>query len=342
LTRLIALLAATLALLTAASQPARAQDFYQGKTITFIVGASPGGSLDVYTRAIVRHLGDHIPGNPTVIVQNMPGAGSMVAANHVYNLARPDGLTVGAFAVALILQQVMGDQAAQFDGRKFGWIGTPSTYHGVCLVRKETGIGTIGDWLAAKKPLTIAGVGPGSGPSDTPRLLNAAIGLPLRVVEGYGGGAVARLALERGEVDGYCGSWQSVKSVWQDQFAAGKFLILVQTGAEAEPALAHVPRAMDFAKSEEAKQLLDVNETIHGIEFVYATAPETPAARLAILRAAFMATLRSPDLLAEAQKAALDIDPVDGATIARKLASLYDLPPTTVSKLKDILLPQAK
>jgi tripartite-type tricarboxylate transporter receptor subunit TctC len=335
-----AMLTGILALSIAGRQPARSQDFYQGKTITFIVGASPGGSLDTYTRLIGRHLGRYVPGNPSVIVQNMPGAGSMVAANHVYNLAKPDGLTIGGFAAAVVLQQVMGNQAAKFDGRKFGWTGTPIIYHSICIVRKESGITTIEDWLAAKRPPIIGGMGPGAGPSDTARILNAAIGLPLKLVEGYDGGAAVRLALERGEIDGYCGSWQDVSRVWPDALRAGKFVVVIQASVETHPDLTQVPLAIHYAKSEEAKQLLNVNDTIHGFEFVYATPPGTLKERLQILRTAFMQALRSPELVAEAKKTGLEIDPVDGGTIAKKLDALYDLPASTVSKLEEVLVPR--
>jgi tripartite-type tricarboxylate transporter receptor subunit TctC len=327
-----------LALLIAGRQPARTQDFYQGKTITLIVGATAGGSLDTYTRLIGRHLGRYVPGNPSVTVQNMPGAGSLIAANHVYNLEQQDGLTIAGFAPAVVLQQVMGDQAAKFDGRKFGWIGGPSTYHGICSVRKGSGIKTIEDWFAAERPPHIGGMSRGAGPSDVPRILNAAIGLPLKLVEGYGGGATVRLALERGEIDGYCGSWQDIKSIWQDAIKAGKFVVVIQLGAAPHPDLTHVPLAIHYAKSEEAKQLLDVNDTIHGVEFVYATSPGVPRERLGILRTAFMQALGSRELAAEAEKAGLEIDPLDGGTIAKKLSALFDLPASTVSNLKDVLV----
>jgi hypothetical protein len=181
-------------------------------------------------------------------------------------------------------------------------------------------------------------MGPGAGPSDTPRILNAAIWLPLKLIEGYGGGAAVRLALERGEIDGYCGSWQDVMRVWPDALRAGKFVVVIQASVEAHPDLKHVPLAINYAKSEEAKQLVNVNDTIHGFEFVYATSPGTPKERLQILRTAYMQTLRSPELAADAQKAGLEIDPVDGGTIAKKLDALYELPASTVAKLKEVLV----
>jgi tripartite-type tricarboxylate transporter receptor subunit TctC len=333
-----AMVAACFALSIADGQPAGAQDFYQGKTITFIVGASPGGSLDNYTRLIGRHLSRYVPGNPAVIVQNMPGAGSLIAANFIYNVAQPDGLTVAGFAAALVLQQLVGDPAAKFDGRKFAWLGTPMVYHSICVMREESGIKSVDDWLAAKRPPNIGGMGPGAGPSDTPRILNAAIHLPLKLIEGYGGGATVRLALERGEIDGYCGSWQAIRTVWPDDLKTGKFLVVIQTGLVSHSDLRQVPLAIDYAKSDEAKQLLEVNDTIHGLEFVYSSAPGTPNERLQILRTAFMQALNSPELRAEAEKAALDIDPTGGSAIGDKLDALYKLPAPTVAKLKEVFV----
>src|SRR5262249_26179218 len=163
-----------------------------------------------------------------------------IAANYIFSVAQPDGLTIGGFAGAVILQQVMGDQAAKFDGRKFGWIGTPNVYHSICIVSKESGLKTVADWFAAtKQPPMFGGMGPGAGPSDTPRILNTAIGLPLKLVEGYAGGANVRIALERGEVDGYCGDWQGIKTVWLDAVKAGKYLVLVQASVKSHPELTH-------------------------------------------------------------------------------------------------------
>lgn len=333
-----AILAGIFALSFAGGQPAQSQDYYQGKTIKFIVGASPGGGFDTYTRLIARHMPRYVPGNPSIVVQNMRGAGSLIAANFVYNRSQPDGLTIGAFAAALVLQQVMGRKGVKFDGRKFGWIGSPSSYHSVCVMRKESGIRTIQDWLAAKRPPHFGGMGPGAGPSDTPRILKAAIGVPLKLVEGYRGGRKVRLALETGEVDGYCGSWEGVKRVWQDAIKAGKYVIPIQASAQGDPDLKNVPLAVRFAKSEAAKQLLEVNDTIRSNEFVYSAPPGTPKQHLQILRAAFMQALNSPQLLREAKKARLMITPVDGRTIANKLNALYDLPKNTVAKLKKVLL----
>src|ERR1043166_651959 len=163
--------AVVLGLLLNAGSAAHGQDFYKGKTVTFVVGYSPGGIFDVYTRTLARHMGKHIPGNPTVLVDNMPGAGGSIAANHIYNRAKPDGLTVGAWAAPLVLQQVMGNDAMKFDGRKFGYLGVPSFNDTTCFFSNESGVKTMEDWFAAKRPIAISAIGPGTSTSDVPKIM---------------------------------------------------------------------------------------------------------------------------------------------------------------------------
>ncbi len=162
------------------SSEVNAQEFFKDKVITFIVGYSAGGSFDLYTRTIARHFSKHIPGNPTVVVDNMPGASGLIAANHLYNRAKPDGLTIGAWAAPLVLQQIMGNEAARFDGRKFGYLGVPSPYDTVCTFNDKSGIANMNDWFAAKRPMKISSIGPGTSTSDIPKLLKVALNLPLR------------------------------------------------------------------------------------------------------------------------------------------------------------------
>ena len=203
----------------ACSHAAFAQEpFYKDKTVRFVVGYSAGGSFDLYTRMIARHFGKHVAGNPTTIVDNMTGAGGIIAANYIFNQAKPDGLTIGAWAAPLILQHIMGNDAAKFDGRKFGYLGVPSPYDTLCTFNQASGIRTVEDWAAAKRAVKISSIGPGTSTSDVPKLLKEALGFPMQVVEGYKGGADARVAVESGEVDGYCGSWQTVKTVWRSAF----------------------------------------------------------------------------------------------------------------------------
>jgi tripartite-type tricarboxylate transporter receptor subunit TctC len=319
---------------------AQAQDVFRDKTLTFIVGYSPGGTYDQYTRLIARHISKYLPGSPTRIVENMPGAGGIIAANHLYNRTKPDGLTIAAWASPLILQQIMGNDAIKFDGRKVGWVGIPGPYDTACHFNKESGIRTMDDWLKAKRPIKIGSIGPGTSLSDVPKLLKAALNLPLEMVEGYKGGADARLAVENGEVDGLCASWQATKVTWRSQMQSGKINVVLQTTFKSHPDLKKVPLAINYAKTEEAKTLLRVADNVHAYQFPYSVAPGTPPERLRLLQQAFVRTLRDRDLIAEANKSQLEVAPIDGPTTAKTFASLYDLNPTLIAKLKEILLPK--
>jgi tripartite-type tricarboxylate transporter receptor subunit TctC len=224
-----------------------AQDFYKDKTLTIIVGYSPGGSFDLYARVIARYVGRYLPGNPTRVVENMPGAGGLIVANHLYNRVKPDGLTIGAWASPLVLQQIMGNEAAQFDGRKFGYLGIPSPYDTVCTFNEKSGITKMDDWINAKRPLKISAIGPGTSTSDIPKLLKAALNLPMDVIDGYKGGADARLAVESGEVDGYCGSWGTVETVWRSAFESKKVHPVLQASLKSHPKYKKYPLAISYA-----------------------------------------------------------------------------------------------
>jgi tripartite-type tricarboxylate transporter receptor subunit TctC len=245
----------------------QAQDFYKDKTVRFIVGYSAGGSFDLYTRVIARHFSKHVPGNPTTVVENMTGAGGIIAANHLYNRAKPDGLTIGAWAAPLVLQQIMGNDAVQFDARKFGYLGVPSPYDTVCTFNDKSGIANVNDWFAAKRAMKISSIGPGTSTSDIPKLLKTALNLPLEVLDGYKGGADARLAVESGEVDGYCGSWQTVETVWRSAYEGGKIRAVLQASLEPYSKYKDVPLAINFAKTDLARQLITVADSAHGAQF---------------------------------------------------------------------------
>lgn len=319
---------------------AEAQEFLKDKTLTFIVGYSPGGTYDQYTRLIARHINKHVAGNPTRIVENMPGAGGIIAANHLYNRVKPDGLTIAAWASPLILQHVMGNEATKFDGRKVGWVGIPGPYDTACHFNRESGIRTVDDWFASKRPLKIASIGPGTSLSDVPKLLKAALGLPLDMVEGYKGGAEARLAVESGEVDGLCASWQATKVTWRSQMESGKIRVVLQATLKSHPDLKNVPLAINYAKTDEARTLLRVADNVHVYQFPYSVAPGTPPERLQVLQQGFIKTLRDPELIAEAKKADLEVEPIDGPTTAKTFAGLYELNPSLIAKLKEILIPK--
>lgn len=317
-----------------------ADDFYKGKFVRFVVGFSAGGGFDTYTRTIARHMGRYIPGNPTTVVVNRPGAGSMIAANYMYNKAKPDGLTIGNFMGPLMLQHVLGNEAAMYDGRKFGWVGVPVSDHGACVLTKKSGITSLDDWFASKRPIKIGATAPGSTTADIPKLLKEAIGLPIHVIEGYGGTAKMRLAAEAGEIDGGCWAWQSIKVTWRKAIEMGTVRPIVQATLKRHKDLMNIPMAMDYAKTDEAREMLKILAEVYGDTVrPYAVPPGTPKERLLILRKAFMETMRDPKFLAEAKKAQLEFDPIEGQRAAKVFSDIYRLGPAKVAKLRRILVP---
>jgi tripartite-type tricarboxylate transporter receptor subunit TctC len=323
------------------ADPAAAQDaFYTGKTIRIVVGFSPGGGFDTYSRAIARHMPRHIAGNPTIIVENMPGAGSLIAANHLYKIAKPDGLTIGHFIGGLFLGQVLGQKGIEFDARKFEYLGAAVNEHVVCALTKASGITSVETWMAADTPVKMGGVAPGaSTPDNATRILKAALGLPIQVVTGYKGTADIRLAAEGGEVAGGCWGWGSVQATWRQGLGAGDVGIALQASPRPHRDLPSVPLAISFARTEEARRLIEV--AIHNdsaLVRTYTLPPGTPKPRMRVLRQAFEETLRDPAFLAEAEKAKLDVDPISGEEIERRVQALFTLEPAMVTKLRAILL----
>lgn len=320
---------------------ASVEEFYKGKTIQFIVGGSAGGGYDTYTRLIARYFAKYVPGNPSTVVQNMPGAAMLIAANHIFNSAPRDGTVIGHWSGPLILQHLMGNPAVQFDGRKFGWMGMPTPDSLVCIMTDRSGIKTAEDWRKAKKPVKLGAIGPGTSGTDDTKLLAAATGFPLQLVEGYKGTADIRIAAEQGELDGTCAfGWQSAKVTWANTLGAGQVHVVLQTMPESHPELKNVPLAMDYAKTEEGKKLLRIARDLYGKQRLYSLPPQVPEQRVRILQKAFISTLKDPQLLAEAEKAKLEIDPIDGPGIEKMVSGLYEIEPAILNQVKQIL--QAK
>jgi tripartite-type tricarboxylate transporter receptor subunit TctC len=342
--RRIWLLPATIAALFLAVIPrAPADEFYKGNTITFVVGFAAGGGFDTYTRLIARHFGKHVPGNPTVVVENRTGAGSLIAANYIYNQAPRDGTVIGSWIGPLVLQQVLGNKAAKFDGRNFGWLGVPTPDSGACALTEASGIKTVDDWFKSDRPIKIGATAPGSTTDDVPKLVQAALGLPMKIVSGYAGTSKVRLAAESGEVDGGCWAWESIKPTWAKGLQSGEVRIVLQTTEKSHPDLKSVPLAIQYAKSDEARALLRIANGPYsqGVR-PYSVPPGVPQDRLQLLQKAFMETLRDSDLLKEAEKSKVDIDPGDGPTVAKLMAGLYELSPAFKSKLTELLIPGAE
>jgi tripartite-type tricarboxylate transporter receptor subunit TctC len=323
----------TLAVSADAQEP-----FYRGKTIRLIVGLAPGGGYDLYSRVIARQMGKHIPGNPTIVVENMTGAGSVIAANYMYKAANPDGLTIGHVLGGLFLQQLLGNPAIEFDGRKFEYIGVPAQDHFLIGLSKATGITSFENWMASKKSVKLGGVAPGGATDDLPKVLQATLGIPIQIVTGYKGTGPIRLAFDSGEVDGVCNAWESFKSTWRKQLDAGEVTIVLQATVKAHPELPHVPVAYEFAKTDEARRLIQVVARVHGPSTrPYFLPPGTPKERVQILRTAYLDTMKDPEFLADAKKAKLDLNPDDGAGLERNVKEIFTLEPPLVAKLKEIL-----
>jgi tripartite-type tricarboxylate transporter receptor subunit TctC len=314
-------------------------NFYRGKTIRLIVAFSPGGGYDAYSRTIGRHLGKHIAGNPNIVVENMTGAGGIIHANFMYQ-AKPDGLIIGNNAGGLILQQIMGAKGIEFDGKKFEFIGAPGSDHHVCTLSKASGITSMEKWFASREPVKFGGVGPGGGASDNARVLQAALGLPIRVVDGYKGTADIRLAAESGELAGACFAWESFKTTWRKGLESGDFSVVLQAMPKKHSELPNVPLANDYVKTEEGRRLLK-----HGVQDTaiitrpYFLSPGTPKSRVQLLRSAFAATLKDPEFLAEAKRANLDIQHVSGEETEGVIQGLFKIEPAFIARMKQILVP---
>ena len=326
-------------LLIAGAEEVFAQgNFYEGKTIRFIVGFSAGGGYDAYTRTIARHMGKHVPGNPVFVVDNMAGAGSLISANYVYKAAKPDGLTIGHFIGGLFLQQLLNKPGIEFDSLKFEYIGVPAQDHFILSVAKSAGITDPDKWIASKQVVKFGGVSTGSGTDDFPNLLKATIGLPIQMVSGYKGTADIRLAFNSGEVAGISNSWESMKSTWKKELESGDLTMVLQVTSKPHPELAKVPLAVNLAKTEEAKKLIQTVERVHGPSVrPYVAPPGTPKDRVQILRRAFMDTMKDSAFLAEAKKATLDINAADGAELEQNVKDIFKLESSLITKLKEIL-----
>lgn len=334
---LLAVLSALVAL-GGENRLAAAQSFYEGKTVRIIVGLAPGGGFDTYARVIARHIGRHVPGNPTFVVENMTGAGSLIAANHVFKVAKPDGLTVGKFNGALMLGQVLGQPGIEFDARKFEFIGAAVKEDVACAMTKASGITSLEKWAASPVPVKLGGTAPGASPDNTARILRAALGLPIQLVAGYKGTAEIRLAADGGEVAAGCWSWESMRATWRSGLDAGEVVPVLQATGRPFPDLPNIPLAINLAKSDEARRLIQIGIQNSGaFARPFLLPPGTPKERVQILRKGFQDALKDPAFLAEAQKAKLTLDPLTGEELERLVAEIFTLDPALVAKLKDIL-----
>jgi Tripartite tricarboxylate transporter family receptor len=300
-------------------------DFYKGKTIDLYIGYSAGGGYDVYARALARHMARFIPGNPAILAKNMPGAGSLVLANWLYNVAPRDGTAFGIIARGTAFDPLLGSTKAQFDASKFNWIGSMNDEVSVCVAWHTTGITRLEQ--VERNELTVGGSGPVADTDQFPKVLNATIGTRFKIVTGYPGGNDVDLAMERGEVMGRCGwSWSSVIATHKSWIDDKKINVLVQLSLSKHVDLPHVPLIMDFARTEEQRQIFKLVFARQPMGRPFLAPPGIPAERVAVLRKAFMDTMKSGEFLAEAEKMQLEINPVSGEAVQKIVQEVYRTP----------------
>jgi tripartite-type tricarboxylate transporter receptor subunit TctC len=320
-----------------------AQDFYKGKTIRFIVGYGPGGGYDNYTRLIARHIGKHIPGNPNYVVENMEGAGSLLAANYIYNRAEPDGLTVGNWNSGMVLLQALGGKGIRFDAGKFGWIGAPLKGSPVCALMAFTGPKTLDEILASKKEIKFGGTAPGAITDDGPRLMNLLIGTKFKVIAGYKGSADIRLAMRRKEVDGICITWDSMRVTARAELEAkgdDRLIPFIFHGKSKDPEVKDLPQFTKVIKGQENLAAWKAYVNPNDFQRPLMVPPKTPKDRLNILRKAYKETVEDPEFLAEAKKSKLLIDYVSGEEIEEFTREILSLPAGAKEKLKFLAEPE--
>ncbi len=328
--------AALLVLVPAAASAQSPAEFYKGKNVELYIGYSVGGGYDVYARMLARHMGKHIPGNPTIVPKNMEGAGSLRLVNWLYNVASKDGSVFATIGRGTAFNPILGIPGAQFDATKFTWIGSANDEVSVCVAWHTTGINKVDDLMA--KEIAVGGTGASDDTVQFPRVLNGVLGTKLKIVSGYPGGNDVVLAMERGEVQGRCGwSWSSVMATHKNWFDEKKINILLQLALEKHPDLPNVPLVTDLAKTDEQRRILRLifARQVMGRPFV--APPGIPQDRADALRKAFMDTMKDPEFLAEAEKAGLEITPVPGEKIQELVKEVYETPPEIAKKAAEIV-----
>ena len=319
--------------------PAAAQDgadFYKGKTITIVVGIEQGTGFDLYGRALARHMGRFIPGNPTIIVSNMPGASGLIAFNWLANVAPKDGSTFGIASFSVPFEPMFGNEAARFKGPQFGWVGNMDSGVSVCLARPDSGVTKWSDVF--QKELTVGAAGRAGPISQAPRALIELSGAKLKLIEGYVGTASIKLAIERGELQGICGiSLSTVRSQWADVLQSGLVKMILQLGPKSDPELKDVPNVFEFAKGAEERQVYNLIFGPQGLGRSFAAPPGVPAERLKLLRDAFTATMKDAAFIADAEKAKLDISPQTGEEVQAFVETLYASPPDVIARARKVL-----
>jgi tripartite-type tricarboxylate transporter receptor subunit TctC len=338
--RLLSYLVATFCIAT----PAMAQsvaDFYRGKQVVLIVGAASGGGYDAQGRLLARHMGKHIPGNPTVIVQNMPGAGSLQATNYLYNIAAKDGTVFGLVQRDMLIARSMNPEGARFEVDKFNWVGNLASEIGIVVAWHTSPIKTADDLF--KTEMIIGGTGPTIDTETSARLMNTLIGTKFRIISGYTGTTEVLLAMERGEVMGL-GDWSlsNIRSRNAQMLKDGKIRLLMQITSKQVADLPDVPLALDYVKNPEDRQVMETFLSQKAVARPVIAPPGIPAERIKALRAAFMATAADPEFIQDADKSRIEVSPTSAEEVERVIDYIGKVPPKVMQRLKEAIAPPAR
>ncbi|HEY6257919.1 MAG TPA: hypothetical protein VIY51_19210 [Xanthobacteraceae bacterium] len=324
----VALLAAWPAAAAFAQTPA---EFYKGRNLDLQIGYSAGGGYDLYARMLARHIGKHIPGNPTVVPRNMEGAGSLRLANWLYTAAPKDGTVIGATSRGMAFDPLLSANGAQFDASRFNWIGSANDEVSVCVATDRSGVTKFEDLYG--KELAIGSTGAADDTYQFPAVVNGALGTKFKIITGYPGGNDVSLAMERNEVQGRCGwSWSSIKATRMDWVKARKIIVLLQLSLSKHPDLPDIPLVTDLAKNDEQRQIFKLIFARQVMGRPFMAPPAVPKERVEALRQAFDETMQDKDFLAEADKAQFEINPVAGARLDALVSEVYKTPPAIAAK----------
>lgn len=323
-------------MVTSSAKAETVEEFYKGKTVRAIIGYSVGGGYDTYTRVLAAHLGKHIPGNPAVVPENMPGAGSLKAANYIFNVAPKDGTVIGTFARGLPMEPLIGNSSTHFDASTFSWLGSVSDEASVCVTGANS---KVTKWEDAKTTdFTVAGEGSGSDPDIFAVMLKNLFGVKMRLVTGYPGTNEMTMAIERNEVDGRCGwSWAVLKATKATEMKENKLHVILQLSLHKIPDLPDVPNVMALTTTDKQREVLRLVLARQVIGRPYAAPPGIPQDRLDALRKAFDETMKDPEFLADAEKAGLEVDPVSGAEVEELIKGLYALPKDEIAQARKVI-----
>ena len=325
-------------MLFAAANNLCAASFYEGKVVRVTVGFSAGGGFDLWARLIARHLGKNIPGHPTVIVENMTGAGGLIQTNNLFKATKPDGLTIGHINGGLILSQMLGQPGYDFNSQKFIYIGAANKENTVFVFGKKSGVTSVDKWQTSPVPVKVGGLVTGNFIDNCDRVMKTVLGFPTQIITGYKGTADILIATESGELAGGAASWDGVKTNRRRAIEAGDMFIVIQCVPKPLKEIPNVPKTIDFAKTQEQKKFVQI--LIHDANDYsrpFAVPPGTPRDRVEILRDAFRQTMKDQEFLAEIDKMQLTLDPTTGEELTAAVAGSSKLDQDTLAKLRDIL-----